>query len=364
MGGSADRASSENQALNQLQANQKQATSPGVQNLLAQYGSGGMSLNDAITQGMSQGTQTVDPYSADRTKLQTALADAKSHNTQLAPGISLSDQIQKSLDALPGTSQVSAPEQFMDRLATNSVTGSMFAKDQVMKDPTLAGMFNKGGLLDQSEGQYSTASNDLGTDRNALMGRDESYGLQDSDLKAYGQASGNIGRQYGNSEKNLAQSLANRGLASGPSGAANLAYSNMAGSQNEQLAQAQQQIAQNRIQTARGLAQDRTNMDLQRQSQAGNLATNLGGLGQSAVNAQFGRQLMGSEDAYNKQAGAAALTAGQQGLQQGINNSQWAQQQASSPGGVIGGIAGNAVGAITGGIGNSLGSALGKKIAG
>lgn len=360
MGGSADRASSENQALGQLQANQKQATSPGVQNLLAQYGAGNMSLNDAINQGMAQGTQTVDPYSGDRAAYQHSLDQLKGSNDY---GSSLAkDQIQKKLDALPAASQVSSPEQFMDRLATNSVTGSMFAKDQVMKDPTLAGMFNKGGLLDQSEGQYSTASNDLGTDRQSLMGRDESYGLKDSDLKAYGQASGNIGRMYGNNEKTLAQSLANRGLASGPSGAANLAYSNMAGNQNEQLAQAQQQIAQNRIQTARGLAQDRTNMDLQRQSQAGNLATNLGGLGQSAINAQFGRQLMGSEDAYNKQAGAAALTSGQQGLQQGINNAAWAQEQASSPAGVVGGIVGNAVGGFGGAVGQSLGSKLGSKI--
>lgn len=214
-------------------------------------------------------------------------------------------------------------------IATNPMAATKFATEQTMNNPMLSGLFGKDGLSSKAQDQYGTASKNIDEDREALKGRDESYGLKASDLAAYGQASGNIGRMFANQEQTLAQKLANRGLAAAPSGVANLSYSNLYGNQNEQLAQAQQSIAQNRINTAKDLANSRMNASLQRQAQAGNLASQLGDLGNRAIGDQFGRNMAGVENQYNRDAGAAGMDMQNQGLQQNINNEKFNQIQAT-----------------------------------
>lgn len=296
--------SQNNPALQAIDQRSQGQTSPELQKILQDYSTGGMSLSDAISKagGISGGT---------------------------------------------------------DRLATDPLTGSVMASDQVRSNPLTSGIFGQGGVQDQAQSQYGKLGDYLDQDRNALMGRDQSYGLTNQDLAAYGQASGNIGRMFANQEQSLAQSLADRGLAAAPSGVAGQAFSGLMGNKLEQLAGLQQQISQNRINTAQQLAQARNQADLQRQSQTGSLIQGLGNLGQQAVNDQFGRQLAGSENNYNQTAGAAGLNLQNQGLQQNIANSQFAQQQATrtpSLGESIGtGINQGIGGGISKGITNALG---------
>ncbi len=263
-----------NTALGTQQSQSAAQNSPQMQQLMAQYGSGNMSLQQALQQ---------------------------------AGGI----------------------QGGMNALASNGVTGSEMAANEVQNGGLTSGLFGQGGIQDQSQAQSGNLANNLQQDRQALSGNDQSYGLNSQDLAAYGQASGNIANQYGAAGNNLAQSLASRGLGAAGSGVAAQSFSTLGGSQNEQLAQAQQQIAQNRIQTAQNLAQFRTQADVQQQAQNNQLMQGLGQLGQSAQQNQYGRQLAGSEDQYNQLAGTAAAGMQNQGLQQNIANSQFAQQQAT-----------------------------------
>lgn len=92
-------------------------------------------------------------------------------------------------------------------------------------------------------------------------GRDlagKGFQLQQEDREAYGQASGDIARQFGQQEQDLSQSLARRGLASAGSGAAGAGFSGIQGNKNEMLAKAQMQIANQRMQnTQQRLQQNR-----------------------------------------------------------------------------------------------------------
>lgn len=225
---------------------------------------------------------------------------------------------------------VDKAQAFQDMAQTNGITGSNIASEFVRNNPLSSGLFGAGGIQDQSQARYGALNTQADQDRLALSGRDQSYGLQDSDLAAYGQASGNIGRMFGGMEQNLAQSLADRGLASAPSGAAGGAFSGLMGNKMEQLAKSQFDIAQARINTAKDLASQRAANTLQQQSSNNSLMYNLGNLGQEAMNTQYGRQLAGAE--YNTNQNQAALTDAQnkQIMDQNVANQQWEQQQASS----------------------------------
>lgn len=85
----------------------------------------------------------------------------------------------------------------------------------------------------------------------------QGFNLQPQDQSLYGQESGDITRQFGQSGNELANQLAQRGMSN--SGAAGAQFSGLQGTKNEQLSQAQQQIAQTRFQNTMGQIQNSQN---------------------------------------------------------------------------------------------------------
>lgn len=383
MGGSAGTsaalAQQNNPGLAALNAQQSATNNPGLQGLLSQYASGGIDLNSALSKAGSLPGQTIDPAASQRASINKSLDDANNLANSQNPmerqvGQQLQGQLHGQLDALPQATQGGTAfnqQALSNAIATDPMAGSLYAKSQVMSDPTLKGLFGDNGMQGQAEQGYTTAGNNLGQDRNAMMGRDESYGLKDSDLAAYGQASGNIARQFGNQEQGLSQMLASRGLDQGPNGVAASKFSGLYGNKAEQLAGLQQNIAQQRINTAKDLAQTRTNQDLQEQAQSGALASQLGQLGQSSINNQFNRQLAGAENQTNQQLANANTNMSNQAMNQNANNEAFAQQQATKTpdfgtalGGAVAGGLGGALGSIGGALGGRAGNSLGKKLFG
>jgi hypothetical protein len=247
----------------------------------------------------------------------------------------------------------------MDALALGTGTGSQLATDQVLNNSLYSGLFGKDGMQGQAQANYGTATNNMAADRQALMGRDESYGLTDQDLKAYGQASDETARLFGAKQMGLSQALSDRGLGAGASGVANQSFSNLYGNQMEQLKNAQMQIAQNRINTAKGLAETRMASSLQAQQQAGNLSQGLGQLGMAAQGQQYNQNLGGIQTRAGLAGNASAMAAAAQAQNQNTLNEFFNQQQASkSPGfleqlgssiaSIPGAAAGGVAGALTG----------------
>ncbi len=175
-------------------------------------------------------------------------------------------------------------------LATGPLTGTKFATEQVQNSPLFGQLFGQGGALSSALGKEQELQN-------------QGFKLQPQDIEAYGQASGDIARMFGQSENNMAQSLASRGLAASPSGAAGAMFSGLQGNKNEQLAQAQTDIANKRMQNT-----------MQRIGQQQQFAAQLGGQAQNAVQNQFNNQLQGVQ----LQKGALGQAGG---LQQATNNS-------------------------------------------
>lgn len=322
-----------NQANNALNGYASAGSNAGVQGVLGQYGSGGLTLQQAIAQlgNTAQSGASGPAGSSSQTNGSGQYIDPKTG--------------QVVQDTSAGTNQGA-----IDQLFTSPQTAGLAAQSQVQGNSLYSGMFGPGGQLQQ-------AGTNLTQDRQALSGNDPSYGLQASDLAAYGQASNTIGRQAAQQNQGIAQSLASRGLGSSNNGAAIGSYAGAYGNQNEALAGLQQQISQQRIQTAQGLAQARTNTDLQQQGQLGNLAN-------SAYNSQLSSNMAGAENNYNMNAGNAAAQQQYQTNQQNLNDSQFsqAQQTKATVGGpilgILAGAANAAAGAATGGVSSAVGKGL------
>lgn len=188
--------------------------------------------------------------------------------------------------------------------ATDAATGSNYATKQVQNNPILGQLFGNNGAL----------SGALGKEQDLQK---QGFQLTPDDKEAYGQASGDIARMFGQSENNLSQSLANRGLSAGPSGAAGASFSGLQGNKNEQLAKAQTNIANQRMQNT-----------MQRIAQQQKFATDLGQQGASAINDQFGRQLSGSQHQRDTLAKSAGMTADQNNAQNqyGLQSAQYEQE--------------------------------------
>lgn len=182
-------------------------------------------------------------------------------------------------------------QELANQLATGATTGSRFATDQVQNNGILGGLFGNGGQMQQAEGKLTDLNN-------------QGFELKPEDMTLYGQTSGNIARMFGQQGNQASQDLASRGLASAPSGAAGAMFSGLAGNQNEMLANAQQQIMQQRFQNTQ-------NQIAQQQ----NFVGQLGQQGANAINQQYGRQLSGAQNQRQGIEGAA-------GLQQGANSAQ------------------------------------------
>lgn len=221
----------------------------------------------------------------------------------------------------------------------NKLLGGMYdkrfdqdASQQVQSNPLLSGLFGKGGTLDRTIGQEQS----LGS---------KGFSLQPEDHEAYGQASGDIARMFGQNDQSLAQALSDRGLSS--SGVAGQQFSGSLGNKNEQLAKIQTDIAQKRMQ-----------MNNDRLNQTRNFLTQMGGQAQNALNSQRDTNFQGTDVAMKQGQMAEDYLKAQQG-QANENLSQYQQtNQASGLGQVAGGLGQMALSGATGGM-SGLGSAIG-----
>lgn len=191
----------------------------------------------------------------------------------------------------------SQADELRQRLATDATTGSKYATEQVQNNPLLSGLYGQGGLQSQLSNEQNQLSN-------------QGFKLNSDDMSAYGQASGDISRQFGQQEQDVSKSLARRGLGGGSSGAAGAAFSGLAGNKNEMLAKAQTDIAQKRYQDTMSRL---NNVRSQMQS--------LGGQASNDIDSQYQRQLAGAKRNDANLSGLA-------GLQTGANNSANAANQA------------------------------------
>lgn len=347
--------------LNSASQGQSQLQNSG---LVGQVASGQMSVQDAINaiqnnSSMGQGgTYTVPQYPTNGTPQEKAAwaADVAKN----VEGLGIKGATATQGDVFQGASKGDVINSLLSDPALINQVGDY----EALQSPSLAGFYGKGGQMEQAQNAYTEATKNLGSDYEALKGRDQSYGLTPQDLMAYNQAAGNIARQFGSQSQGLSQMLANQGLSEGGSGSANQAFSNVFGNQAEQLAGLQSQIALNRINTAQQLAQARVNTDLAEQGQSSGYATNLASIGQNAKQNAVNNILNAKNTNYNVNAGTAGVNMQNQGLQQSIADTQWQQQQASNPMNIIGGILGGALSAGVGSLGGAIGKSLGGAIGG
>lgn len=165
------------------------------------------------------------------------------------------------------------PNAFAQALATNPLSGSKFATDQVRDNEILGQLFGKGGALERVNSEEQNLAS-------------QGFQLTPEDHQAYGQASNETARLFGQEENSLAQALAGRGMASAPNGAAGVGYSGLMGNKTERLASAQRKIAD-----------DRMKMNQQRLESARGFMSQMGAQGQAAIQDQFGRNMAGVENA-------------------------------------------------------------------
>lgn len=305
---------------------------PRVAKLLAQYGSGGLSLQDALAQAGTYGTNTA----ASRTKgsqadietakqklaaaqkgqndYQSLLARARAGDAKAAEEWTALDKssyqgqsFARDIDTYNGqikdlSQQIVDPDNSLDLqtiqnlVATDPMAARKFSTDQVMSDPVFQKMYGAGGQQDKlfqdadknradivgadqqvadSDALINKLNGYMDENRQALSGKDDAYKLQDSDYAAYGEGSGNIARMFGQQEQGLAQALADRGLASSPNGVAASQFSGLYGNKMEQLGQLQRQISQDRVNKASEMFKFRTQADQERLSAQQGYGSNL-----------------------------------------------------------------------------------------
>jgi hypothetical protein len=240
-----------------------------------------------------------------------------------------------------GFNEPGALSQAMQVAATDSVSGSRFATDQVQNNAILGGLFGKDGTMNRT----------IDEEKNLAS---RGYSLQPEDYEAYGQASGDIARQFGEQEASLAQALAARGLST--SGSANTAFANSQGNKLERLGAMQRQIAN-----------DRMKMNMERLGQTRQFLSQLGGQAQNAIQDQFGRQMGGRQqtqaelkqsfDSRSQQQQLAQAQADKNMQQRMATESGPGWQKLAGAGLQIGGAA--AGGAFGGPMGAQMGGAMG-----
>lgn len=347
---------------------------PRIAELLAAYGSGRLGYNDALSQAGGLGGPSGDTSAVDKelSDIESQMGRFRSvFNTgqsddQLAARLTgqsqqdFQDLLQRRAEAQTkkqGLGQLTGTAA-LDALATGVGTGNKLASEQVLSDPLYTGLFGEKGLSGQAQRNYGKYTGDIAADREALMGRDESYGLKESDLAAYGQASDQIARLFGAQEQSLAQAMSDRGLGAAPSGVSSQGFSNLYGNKTEQLKNAQFQIAQNRINTAKDLASTRMNASLQAQNQAGQLGLGLGNLARGAQGQAYGQNLAGIASRRGDLKTAADLALSQQAQNQDILNEQFAQRQATRDPSLGEAMEGGFKSGVSSGIGNLASSSI------
>jgi hypothetical protein len=394
-------------ALAQQQRMQKATNNPALRNVLAQYQAGGMSLKDAMAAMPRSGPTGARPGDFNR---EQALKDAEGHqsiinarkrlgdatgaaaggiggaaaggfaggNGFLGPigglagaaggaiaGIFAGDNqkraerdLQWEIDkyaydreqeakkaqedwdnqAADATAQEHA---FQEEMVFNPLTGTMMAGEQVRTDPVLSKLFAEGGLLSRAEAEEK----DLAS---------RGFSLQQEDHEAYGQTSGNLARMFGQQENDIAASLASRGLAAAPSGAAGQAFSGIAGNKYEQLARAQTDIAQKRM-----------NTNMQRLNQTRSLMQGLGSDYGNQLSNQYNRNMAGIQARRGNLNATASQQQNQQRMQQGQANDAFEQRESTRTpnfGEVMANTGTQLLGGAAGGLGQAAGTAAGAAV--
>lgn len=224
--------------------------------------------------------------------------------------------------------------------ATNNYSTFASDYDDQMRD--IEGGIQNGALTSGVYGAGGLQSQ-LGTEGQQLA--NQGFNLTQGDQQAYGQASGDISRLFGQQDQAAAQSLSRRGLGSAASGASGAAYSGLAGNKNEMLAKAQTDIAQKRMQDTQSRLMQNRQLQSQLAAQGGALSgARLGQKGENLYNAatlqnqanQQSRQSMEDQKA-NVHPGLFSTIG--QGLQSGIG-----QVASAAPGAAFGAATGSPAG--------------------
>ncbi len=183
------------------------------------------------------------------------------------------------------------------------------ATNDIMNSPILSGLYGKGGTLEQTGNLESQQAN-------------QPWAMTDEDKSAYGQASGNITRQFGQNDQSLSQSLSDRGLSN--SGVAGAAFSGTQGNKNEQLAGLQHSIADSRMK----MNQDKLNSTR-------SFLSNLGGQANSAIGTQGGLDIANTAQANQAYKDKFNMASGLLGDYQNQQNEGLSQQQQTAHGSTL-----------------------------
>lgn len=328
---------------------------PGIGDILGEYGAGKLSLEDAMSKASGL---KYDPNKGRRDDIAKQIQELKASraNDPSQDNFRRTDEQIKNLEqeafGLGDNLKDVDTAGLSDLLATDARTAGTFARGELMKDD-----FYKGGLesfkrAGENEQKYSKYADE---DRLAMSGKDPSYGLTEGDYAAYGQGAGNIARMFGQQEQNLAQMLADRGMAAAPSGVGVAGFSGLQGNKAEQLAKLQTDIAQQRIDKAADMVQKRASLNQQLLGQTQDHMRGLGAQGQEALNKQIANQMGARQQNEKSLADVTEQEQNQMTLEQNQANEAFAQKKAtkkSSLGEVIGD-------SITGNLANSVGSVFG-----
>lgn len=189
----------------------------------------------------------------------------------------------------------------IDQYTTGSDTGSKAATENVQGNSLLMGGLNA------MKGQLGTGQGLQEGQTGILNGlQSQGYQLTPGDRNLYGQASGDIARQFGQQGNQAAASLASRGLSN--SGAAGATFSGLAGNQNEMLAKAQQQIMQQRFQNTIQQIGQQQNFINSLNSQNNQAAGNYHNAAAGDIQNQYQRQLAGAQNTAGQLSQAAQNT--------------------------------------------------------
>lgn len=226
------------------------------------------------------------------------------------------------------------------------------ARNELMADPTLAKYFTQ-----DAEALRGDIGNIRGEERDLAT---RGYGLTQDDKEAYGQASGDIARQFGRAEGGLSQALAARGLSN--SGSANRAFMGSQGNKLEQLAGLQRKIADDRVKT--NLARLNSTRQFQSQlmgQQANQMGQYTGELGRRDTFAlgkgQLGLgTLTGSNEQANQNFAQQQATKGPSMFQKALGGAVSGAAGGFMSGGPMGAAAGGGLGAAGGALGADQGT--------
>jgi len=334
-----------------LEAQSGFAQNPAVAQALAAYSSGDMDLQSAISKakgGYSSGIDNVPEMPDFASQLQGI------------PEVVRGKAIQQAEDKWRAQNQpryqnvgdVGFNDTLFRQLASTTPGGaSRFAEGQMAQElsnsPGLNGMFGEGGSFAKAQ------------DEEARL-RDQGFQLTPEDREAYGQVSGDITRQFGQQGQNLSQMLAERGLSGAPSGAAGSGFSGLAGNKFEQLAKAQTNIAQQRMQTT----MQRLNSN---RSYMNSLMNSEMEMRESARNRIFNQSMQGRQQGMQETQIGANQQLAARGMEQNQLNTGFEQQQATKSPGIgsaLGGLVGAGVGSLAGGLGTGIGASVGKNLFG